>query len=151
ASTTNGRAGIGPRAWHTRPELRIPQRGELNSDGANCTTCFRSFGFELQKPCSAFTPWSARIRYTQTFSLPAHKQVLVFGHVTFVLQQLFQISLERGLCFNHRIERLLHLGRQIICIDVLPFQFFPCHIFSPPWSDEKGTLHAGPNGGLAHG
>ena len=24
-----------------------------------------------------------------------------------------QISLERGLCFNHGIERLLHLGRQI--------------------------------------
>jgi hypothetical protein len=24
--------------------------------------------------------------------------------VTLVLQQLFQISLERGLCFNHRIE-----------------------------------------------
>jgi hypothetical protein len=41
--------------------------------------------------------------------------------MTFGLQQFFQISLERGLCFNHRIERLLHLGRQIICIDVLPY------------------------------
>jgi hypothetical protein len=57
----------------------------------------------------------------------AHNQELVLGHVTFVLQQLFQISLERGLCLNHRIERLLDLGRQIICIDVLPLQFFPWH------------------------
>src|SRR5215831_18171999 len=34
---------------------------------------------------------------------------------------------KRGLCFNHRIEGFLHLGRQIICIDILPLQFFPCH------------------------
>ena len=47
--------------------------------------------------------------------------MLVIGHVTFVLQQLFQISLERGLRFNHRIERFLHLGRQLICIDACHF------------------------------
>src|SRR5215831_14377258 len=91
--------------------------------------CFRSFGFEFQGPCSAFTSWRARKRDPKTFSLPAHNQVLVLGHVTFLLQQLFQLSLERDLRFNHRIERFLHLGRQIICIDVLPLQFFPCHIF----------------------
>jgi hypothetical protein len=28
--------------------------------------------------------------------------------MTFVFQQLFQISLESGLCFNHGIEGLLH-------------------------------------------
>jgi hypothetical protein len=44
--------------------------------------------------------------------------------MTFSLQQIFQIGLERGLCFNHRIERFLHRGWQIICIDVLPLQFF---------------------------
>src|SRR6266571_7477536 len=104
------------------------------------TTCFRSFGFELQGPCSAFTSWRARKRDPKTFSLAAHNQELVLGHVAVVLQQLFQISLERGLCFNHRIERLLHLGRQIICIDVLPFQLFPCHCLAPTWSDEKADL-----------
>src|SRR5215471_7104061 len=56
---------------------------------------FRSFGFELQGPRSAFTSWRARIRYTQPLALPAHNQKLVLRHVTFVLQQLFQISLER--------------------------------------------------------
>src|SRR5262249_54039642 len=40
----------------------------------------------------------------------------------------FQIGLERGLRFNHRVERLLHLGRQIIRVDVLPLQFFSCHV-----------------------
>src|SRR6516162_11713119 len=95
-------------------------------------TRIRSFGFEFQGPCSAFTSWRARKRDPKTFSLPAHNQELVLGHVTFVLQQLFQISLERGFCFNHRIERLLHRGRQIICIDVLPLQFFPCHCLTPP-------------------
>src|SRR5262249_54671482 len=93
-------------------------------------TCFRSFGLEFQGPCS-FTSRRARKRDPKTFSLPAHDQELVLGHVTFVLQQLFQISLERALCFNHRIERLLHRGRQIICIDVLPLQFFPCHCLAP--------------------
>src|SRR5262249_6131298 len=34
---------------------------------------------------------------------------------------------ERGLCFNHCIERLLDIGRQVICVDVLPLQFFPSH------------------------
>src|SRR6266550_7540490 len=63
-----------------------------------------SFGFEFQGPCSAFTSWRARECDPKTFSLAAHNQELVLGHVTFVLQQLFQISLERGLCFNHRIE-----------------------------------------------
>src|SRR5262249_24990559 len=47
--------------------------------------------------------------------------------MTFGLQQLFQISLEYRLCLNHRIEGFLHCGRQIICIDVLPLQFFLCH------------------------
>jgi hypothetical protein len=93
--------------------------------------CFRSFGFEFQGPCSAFTSWRARERDSKTFSLAAHNQELVLGHVTFVLQQPFQISLERGLCFNHRIERLLHRGRQIIRIDVLPLQFFACHCLAP--------------------
>src|SRR6478672_2967395 len=65
-----------------------------------------------------------------------------FRHMTFGLQQLFQISLERGLCFNHGIERLLHLGRQIICFDVLPLQFFPCHCLAPAWSDEKGIRYS---------
>src|SRR5262249_35747930 len=102
----------------------------LAARNSNCY-CFRSFGFEFQGPCSAFTSWRARKRDPKTFSLPAHNQELVLGHVTFVLQQLFQISLERGLCFNHRIERLLHRGRQIICIDVLPLQFFPCHCLAP--------------------
>src|SRR6516165_4240751 len=76
-----------------------------------------------------------------------HNQKLVLRHMAFVLQQLFQISLERGFCFNHRIEGFLHLGRQIICIDVLPLQFFACHGLAPAWSDEKRTLHSGPNVG----
>src|SRR5262249_2930192 len=100
---------------------------ERNSDGVNWLPAFRSLSFELQGPCSAFTSWRARIRYTQALALPAHNQKLVLRHVAFVLQQLFQISLERGLGFNHRIEGFLHLGRKIICIDVLPLQFFPCH------------------------
>jgi sulfide dehydrogenase [flavocytochrome c] flavoprotein subunit len=74
---------------------------------------FSSFGFELQGPCSAFTSWRAHIRDPKTFPLAAHNQELVLRHMTFVLQQLFQISLERGLCFNHRIERLLHLARAV--------------------------------------
>src|SRR6516162_5104076 len=93
--------------------------------------------FEFQEPRSAFTSWRARKRDPKTFSLTAHDQELVLRHVTFVLQQLFQISLERDLCFNHRIEGLLHRRRQIICIDVLPLQFFPCHCLAPTWSDEK--------------
>jgi hypothetical protein len=52
--------------------------------------CFRSFSFELQGRCSAFTSWRARKRDPKTFSLAAHNQELVLGHVTFVLQQLFQ-------------------------------------------------------------
>src|SRR6516165_3998765 len=114
--------------------------------GSGFGTCFRSFGFEFQGPCSALTSWRARKRDPKTLSLAAHNQELVLGHVTFVLQQLFQISLERSLCFNHRIERLLHRGRQIICIDVLPLQFFPCHFLAPAWSDEKAHSF-GPNGG----
>jgi transposase len=105
-------------------------------------TSFRLFGFELQGRCSAFTSWPARKRDPKTFSLAAHNQELVLRHMTFGLQQLFQISLERGLCFNHGIERLLHLGRQIICIDVLPLQFFPCHCLAPAWSDEKGIRYS---------
>src|SRR5215831_7627937 len=117
---------------HPRAELR---RGEI-------ATSFCSFGFELQGRCSAFTSWRARKRDPKTFSLAAHNQELVLRHMTFGLQQLFQISLERGLCFNHLIERLLHLGRQIICIDVLPLQFFPCHCLAPAWSDEKGIRYS---------
>jgi hypothetical protein len=59
----------------------------------NWLPAFRSFGFELQGPCSAFTSWRARVSYTQAFALPAHNQRLVLRHVAFVLQQLFQISL----------------------------------------------------------
>src|SRR6478672_13443029 len=102
-----------------------------------------SFSFEFQGRCSAFTSWRARERDPKTFSLAAHNQELVLRHMTFVLKQHFQISLECGLCFNHRIERLLHLGRQIICIDVLPLQFFPCHCLPPAWSDGKGKLSRG--------
>jgi hypothetical protein len=50
--------------------------------------------------------------------------------MAFDLEQLFQISLEYRLCLNHRIEGFLHSGRQIICIDVLPLQFFLCHRFA---------------------
>jgi hypothetical protein len=43
-----------------------------------------------------------------------------------------QTESRRGsLRFNHRIERLLDRGRQVICIDVLPLQFFPCHCLAP--------------------
>src|SRR6266704_73130 len=66
---------------------------------AGLAHCFRSFGFEFQGRCSAFTSWRARKRDPKTFSLAAHNTDLILGHVTFVLQQLFQISLERGLCF----------------------------------------------------
>src|SRR6476661_40897 len=119
----------------TKLEIHLGVRGEI-------ATSFRLFGFELQGRCSAFTSWRARKRDPKTFSLAAHNQELVLRHMTFGLQQLFQISLERGLCFNHGIERLLHLGRQIICIDVLPLQFFPCHCLAPAWSDEKGIRYS---------
>src|SRR5262245_23135119 len=101
--------------------------------------CARSISCNLL--CKNAAPPSPRgvlaNRDPKTFSLAAHNQELVLGHMTFVLQQLLQISLERGLCFNHRIEGLLHCGRQIICIDVLPLQFFPCHAQRPPplWGD----------------
>src|SRR5262249_13907299 len=101
---------------------------------------FRSLSFELQGPCSAFASRRARIRYTQALAFPAHNQKLVLGHVPFVLQQLFQISLERGLCFNHRVEGFLHLGRQIVCIDVLPLQFFPCHALLQLGRTKRHTL-----------
>src|SRR5215831_13796657 len=90
--------------------------------------------------CSAFTSWRARKRDPKTLALPAHNQKLVLRHVTFVLQQLFQISLERGLCFNHRVEGFLHLGRQIICIDILPLQFFPCHALLQLGRRKRRTL-----------
>src|SRR6516225_530204 len=109
-------------------EMRhVPYRGARQ--GLTC-----SFGFELQGPCSAFTSWGAHIRDPKTFPLAAHNQELVLRHMTFALQQLFQISFERGLCFNHCIERFLYRGRQIICIDVLPLQFFLCHCFGPSCS-----------------
>src|SRR5258708_40106595 len=40
---------------------------------------------------------------------------------------------------GNRIERFLHLGRQIIRVSVLPLQFFPCHCLAPAWSDEKAS------------
>src|SRR5262245_21357097 len=107
ARAATARAGLGPSGG--RPRAREGAPWPRWSFGAE--QCFRSFGFELQRPCSAFTSWRACKRDPKTFSLAAHNQELVFGHVTFIFQQLFQISLERGLCFNHRIERLLHLGR----------------------------------------
>jgi hypothetical protein len=33
--------------------------------------------------------------------------------------------------------------RQIICIDVLPLQFFPCPCLAPAWSDEKAHPYSG--------
>src|SRR5215813_6390058 len=99
--------------------------------GSGFGTCFRSFGFEFQGPCSAFTSWRARKRDPKTFSLPAHNQKLVLGHVTFVLQQLFQISLERGLCFNHRIERLFTAAGKSSASMFCHFKFFPCHCLAP--------------------
>src|SRR6476469_6745089 len=51
----------------------------------NWLPAFRSFGFELQGPCSAFNSWRAHERDPKTFSLAAHNQELVLGHVTFVL------------------------------------------------------------------
>src|SRR5262245_54580336 len=84
------------RSWAAKRREFITLLAARNSGGANCY-CFRSFGFEFQGPCSAFTSWRARKRDPKTFSLAAHNQELVLGHVTFVLQQLFQISLERGL------------------------------------------------------
>jgi hypothetical protein len=74
--------------------------------------CFRSFGFEFQEPCSVFTLGRARKRDPKAFSLAAHNEELVLRHVTLFLQQLFQISLERRLCFNQCIERLPDIGRQ---------------------------------------
>src|SRR5262245_11329808 len=50
----------------------------------------------LTTPCSAFTSWRAYIRAANTLSLAAHDHALVLRDMTFVLQQLFQISLERG-------------------------------------------------------
>src|SRR5215472_17552981 len=118
----------------TRHPLRAGVRYQQDRLG-EIATSFRLFGFELQGRCSAFTSWRARKRDPKTFSLAAHNQELVLRHMTFGLQQLFQISLERGLCFNHGIERLLHLGRQIICIDVLPLQFFPCLSLADYWNE----------------
>jgi hypothetical protein len=45
--------------------------------------------------------------------------------MTFALQQLFQISFEGGLCFNHCIERFLYCGRQVICTDVSATSILP--------------------------
>ena len=78
-----------------------------------------------------FTSRSARERDSKAFSLAAHNEELVLRHVTLFLEQLFQISLERRLCFNHCVERFLNIGGQIICIDVLPLQFFPSHCLAP--------------------
>src|SRR5262249_3651918 len=118
--------------WSGKTTARL-RSAARTSDAVNCDL-FPLIGFELQGPCSAFTSWRARKRDAKTFSLAARDQELVLGHMTFVLQQLFQISLERGLCFNHRIERLLHRGMQIICIAVLHFNSSPAIVmlqFSP--------------------
>src|SRR5262249_12721016 len=85
---------------------------EQYPDAVHWPAAFSSLSFEIQGPCSAFTSRRARIRYTQALALPAHNQKLVLGHVAFILQLLFQISLERRLRFNHRVEGFLHLGRQ---------------------------------------
>src|SRR5215813_7731680 len=85
-------------------DLTLPGAHALWAVHAGCSVkrelehCFRSFGFEFQGRCSAFTSWRARERDPKTFSLATHNQELVLGHVTFVLQQLFQISPERSLC-----------------------------------------------------
>src|SRR5262245_32902815 len=99
-----------------------------------------SFGFEFQEAWSVFTSRRTRKRNPKTLSLTAHNQELVLRHVTLFLQQLFQISFKRGLCFNHCIERLLDIGRQIICIDVLPLQFFPSHCLAPNVAAERRRL-----------
>jgi hypothetical protein len=57
----------------------------------------RSFGSELQGPCPTFASWRVRKCDPKTFSFPAHNQELVLRHMTFALQQPFQISLEYGL------------------------------------------------------
>jgi hypothetical protein len=48
------------------------------------------------------------------------------------------------LCFNHCVERFLNIGGQIICIDVLPLQFFASHCLAPkvrlPITTEKRRL-----------
>src|SRR5919201_453598 len=125
ATTRQRRSGIGGASLRSVATASAT-RERRNPEGVNLAAC-RSFGFELQGPCAALTSWRARKRYTQALALTAHDQKLVLRHVAFALQQLFQISLKRRLRFNHRVEGFLHLGRQIICIDVLPLQFFPCH------------------------
>ena len=80
---------------------RAIKRASIGSRGCRDDSLSRdacSFGFEFQGPCSAFTSWRARERDPKTFSLAAHNQELVLRHMTFALQQLFQISFERGLC-----------------------------------------------------
>src|SRR5215813_9008636 len=49
--------------------LSIWLRSSPVSTCASFPTGFRSFRFELQGPCSAFTSWRARIRYTQALAL----------------------------------------------------------------------------------
>src|SRR5262245_32646804 len=139
AAFTNSRS---PRAVHTLTGSmeRAIKSASIGSrrcrdDSLSRDAC--SFGFEFQGSCSAFTSRRARERDPKTFSLAAHNQELVLRHMTFSLQQIFQIGLERGLCFNHRIERFLHRGRQIICIDVLPLQFFPRHCLAPARPEES--------------
>jgi hypothetical protein len=41
-------------------------------------------------------------------------------------------------------------GLQIICIDVLPLQFFPCHFLAPTWSDERAHFIRA-QWGIGHG
>src|SRR5262245_40443762 len=119
---------------------------DVRPSGLSSASGTGSFSFELQGPCSALTSWRAHIRNPQTFPLAAHNQELVLRHMTFALQQLFQISFERGLCFNHCIERFLYCGRQIICIDVLPLQFFLCHFLAPAWLKERNACTSFPRG-----
>jgi hypothetical protein len=93
-----------------------------------------------------FASWRARKCDTKTFAFPAHNQELVLGQMTFALQQPFQISFEGVLCFNHCIEGFLYCGRQVICIDVLPLQFFLCHCLAPARLKERNACASFPDG-----
>ena len=74
-----------PIAFSSKYELVINLKTARALGQGELLPAFRSFGFEFQGPCSAFTPWRARERDPKTFSLAAHNQELVLGHVTFVL------------------------------------------------------------------
>src|SRR5260221_14255439 len=62
--------GVRRRWW-----INVASAVSLNENSQKIGS-FRSFGFELQGPCSAFTSWRAHIRNPKTFSLTAHNQEL---------------------------------------------------------------------------